>query len=207
MKRLAAIITAVAVTLAACSGDESATTTTAPSTVTATSAATTTSSTTTSTSSTTTTTTAPTTTTVPLDVEIQAALDFYADAFFTCGERPADCDQSFVAPNSSIAQGVAAFVQRFIDNDRYFSPDRRGTYVKLTSIDSQNSDTVEVSSCWYDAAIILGAPGPDGQPTVFNDRVASQLFELTFVRVGGVWLAADLQSGEILGEDVDLCGG
>jgi hypothetical protein len=204
MRRLAAIITAGAVILVACSGDESATTTTTPSSVTATSAATTTS-TTTSTSTTTTTTTAPTTTTVPLEVEIQAALDFYVDAFLTCGERPAECDQSFVAPDSSIAQGVAAFVQRFIDNDWYISTDRRGTYIRLTSIDSKSTTEVDVTACWYDPTVLLGAPGPDGQPTVVNDEVASQIFHMTFTKVTDRWLASELTSGEILAKDEDVC--
>jgi hypothetical protein len=199
------MITAGAATLVACSGNESATTTT-PSTAPATSPATTTSSTTTSTSSTTTTTIAPaTTTTVPLEVEIQAALDSFVDAFLTCGERPAECDQSFVAPNSSSSRGTAAFVQRFIDNDWYISTDRRGTYIRLISVDSRSGAEVDITACWYDPTVRLGPAGPDGEPTVVNDEVVSQIFRMTFTRIADKWLASDLSADEIIARDEDAC--
>jgi hypothetical protein len=206
VRRGAAILAAGAMILAACSGDDD-TVATPASTAAASPATTTSSSTSTSTTSTTTTTTAATTTTIPIEVEIQAALDFFVDSYVTCLEQPAECDRSFVVSGAPMADTILELSQQYINDDRYLATDRRGTYIRLQSFERVGSETIIATTCLYDATIQLGPDGPDGQPTTVNDRITSRIFDFTLVDSDGRWLTSELREIELLAEGSDACGG
>jgi hypothetical protein len=100
---------------------------------------------------------------------------------------------------------MSRLVQQFVDGDRYLSSDRRGTYMRVQSVERDSATRAVASVCWYDAASQLGPVGPDGQPTVINDRITSRLLDITMENVDGRWLASELSESEVIAEDADAC--
>ena len=208
MKRLI-VFGALAVVAAACGSDGGAAATTAPPAITTpvveTTAATTTSSTAPTTTSTTTT-LPPTTTTVPTETLIKQAVQDYIAAYFSCGQSPAQCDPAtFTASQGPSRAIVTELATGMVRNGLYFSTDTRGSHINPTSVQMVNSNKVNVESCWYDAGVVLGPLGPDGQPTVVNDEAGSSRYVHTLVLEDGAWRVAEQRELEAVGAE-DTCG-
>ena len=62
-----------------------------------------------------------------------------------------------------------------------------------------------MESCWYDAGVVLGPIGPDGEPTVVNDVADSTEYSHTLVLEDGSWRVAAQNELSNLG-DGDKCG-
>lgn len=212
MKRLI-IVGAIALLLAACSSAGTAAPTTIPpviaTTVATTAASTSTTSSTTSaptTSSTTTTPQATTTTTLPTESLIKQAVQEYSGAYFACGQAPSQCDPStFTASEGASRHTVSDLIAGMIREGLYFSTDLRGSHISPLTIEVVNPSEVRVQSCWYDAGVVLGPPGPDGLPTVINDETGSSTYSHTLFLESGIWRVAEQNELESLSTE-DSCG-
>ena len=199
-----------ALVMASCSGDESSAPTTAALDVT-TSVAETTPSTTTPPSTLAVTTTAvtttlpATTTTVATEDLIKQAVQDYHVAYWICGQSPSVCDPTtFTATQGKSRSTISELAQGFVREGLYFSSNLRGSYLVAESINAESAGEVAVTSCWYDAGIVLGPDGPDGQPTVVNDEISSIRYNLSLYLEDGQWRVGEQLEVAALGEG-NLC--
>jgi hypothetical protein len=130
-------------------------------------------------------TTAPSTT-VDVDTALAVALDAYWAGYQACGESPATCDITYLAEQGPIREITKQGFADLADRGWYFSPDRRGSNYAIQST-SVRGDQAVVESCVFDAGIVLGPNGPDGQPTVVNDEERSLSVKHTLFLEDGVW--------------------
>jgi hypothetical protein len=131
--------------------------------------------------------------------------DFLAD-YLRCGETPARCDVSFLADGSPIQTVVR---QRAMDRagaDQYYAPDNGMSYIRVESITSRSATQVNAITCWFDAIVVLGPPGPDGSATIVNDQQLSVRTEYVLSFEQARWKVADGTEIALLG-DGNLCGG
>jgi hypothetical protein len=209
MKRLIAIGVLSAVFGASCSGGESAAPPTSASVVTTDASSTTVAATvppTSSTAAATTTTLPATTTTIATEVLIKQAVQDYITAYFTCGQVPAQCDPAtFTASQGPSRATVTELIAGMVKEGLYFSTDVRGSHLNPTSVEFGSLTEATVQSCWYDAGIVLGPVGPDGQATIVNDEAGSSRYSHTLYFEDGLWRVAQQSELESLG-DGDLCG-
>jgi hypothetical protein len=133
-------------------------------------------------------------------------MDNFLAGHLRCGEAPARCDVSFLAEGSPIQGRARDSFARRAGADQYYSTDHRGTYIRVEDITARTSTSVTAIACWYDPVVILGPPGPDGAPTIVDDRAISNRKEYTFVDDRGSWKVAEQVQLEDLGEG-DQCDG
>jgi hypothetical protein len=201
-----------ALMVAACSSDGSAAPTTSPAAATVTTGASETSPATaapttpaTSTTTVATTTLPATTTTVATDELVKQAVQDYQAAYWTCGQAPTSCDPTaFTASQGESRTTIEELAGGLMREGLYFSSDLRGSYLVPETIDVNSSSEVVARSCWYDAAVVLGPIGPDGQPTVVNDEIISIRYDLTLFLEDGVWRVGGQVEDQRLGEG-NLC--
>ena len=212
MKRMIAIGVISGLFGAACSSGGSAAPTTAPVAVTTTVAETSTAATTTLPPPTSTTSTAPattlpaTTTTVATEDLIKQAVQDYITAYFACGQAPAQCDPTtFTATEGRSRATITELIAGMTREGLYFSTELRGSHISPLSVQVVNQDEATVESCWYDAGVVLGPVGPDGQPTVVNDQSGSARYSHTVFNENGTWRVAEQSELTNLG-DGDACG-
>ena len=171
-----------------------------------TAAATTTSPTSSSTTTTAATTLPATTTTVATEDLIKQAVQAYIAAYFVCGQAPAKCDPaSFTASQGPSRSTITDLIAGMVKEGLYFSTDLRGSYLNPISVEMASLGEATVKSCWYDAGIVLGPVGPDGQATVINNETGSSSYSHTLYLEGGRWKVAQQSEVQNLG-DGDLCG-
>jgi hypothetical protein len=211
VKRLV-VIGVGAVILAACSsgGDAAPSTlpptsttvgSTVPGTTLVVGSTTTSSSTTTSTTSTT---LAPTTTVTSTEDLIKQAVQDYTNAYRVCGANPAACDPAaFTAERGHSRATITDLIASMNTSGLYFSADLRGSYLSAESIEVR-ADSATAVYCVFDAAAVLGANGPDGQPTVVNDQALTLRNEYELFLEAGRWRVGEQLQLTVLG-DGDLC--
>ena len=193
--------------VAGCSSDASSAPTTPPAVLTTTAVSSvpdsTTTSTTTSTSSTSTSTTSTlpaATTTLPTEALIKQAVQDYHAAYWNCGQSPAACDPAtFTAIRGKSRSTITELVQGFVQQGLHSSVDLRGSSLVVESTTTNSSTEVAATSCWYDAGIVLGPLGPDGQPTIVNDEITSIRYNLVLYLEHGQWRVGEQLELERLG--------
>ena len=203
-----------AVILAACNsgGDaapstlSSTTTTTAATTVPATTVPDTTTSTSTTSSTTTSTSLAPTTTSATSTEDlIKQAVQDYSAAYHQCGVDPATCDPAtFTAAQGESRSTISELIRGMDEQGLHFGTDIRGSYIVSESISMTSPVLADVTACWYDAGIVLGPLGPDGNPTVVDDQVLSYRYAFSVYLEGGQWRVGTQMTVARLGEG-NLC--
>ena len=204
------VLGVLAVSAAACGSDDGAVANPAspPATtsVVETTVETTTSSTTSTPTSTSTTTTLPAaTTTVPTETLINQAVQDYSLAYHQCGMAPAVCDPtSFTATQGPSRSIVTKFATDMVQQGLYFSPDSRGSYIVVESVDVVSAKEATAVGCIYDAGTVLGPTGPDGLPTVLNDQILSLRNQYHLYLDEGGWRVGEKHELERLGEG-NLC--
>jgi hypothetical protein len=147
------------------------------------------------------------TTTVPLEVEIQAAVKIFFDAYDLCGRTPDQCDPSlFTASKGAARRVLTEAVDELARRGLYFSPDTRGTYHVVEIVLRLNDETAVATLCLYDAGILLGPDGPDGQPTVVSDAISSVRYDYTMYLEAQGWQLGLATKVDELGTG-DRCAG
>jgi hypothetical protein len=145
------------------------------------------------------------TTTLPLEDQIQAAIDEYFLAFFGCGRAPSECQPAeFTADQGPVRRILSEAMDEFVNRGLYFADSDGGAYAQVESI-SIDQLTVVALVCVFDAWTTLGPNGPDGLATVVNDEAKSFDYEYTLYFGAGVWRVGQQIKIEELG-DGDLCG-
>jgi hypothetical protein len=205
MKRMVALV-AAAFVIASCGGNEKSAVTVSVA-ATTTVADTTAPTTTPAPSSTSTTvvaetTTLPaTTTTVATEDLIKQAVQDYFEAYEACGVAPASCIPStFTSVQGSARAILDEFASGLVAQGLYFSTDRRGQYLVAESVSPRSASEASATYCLYDAGIVMGPVGPDGQPTVVNDVILSVRYEYGVFLEDGVWKVGRQHELEQLGE-------
>ena len=89
---------------------------------------------------------------------------------------------------------------------QYVADDPRGTYALVQAVTFSSPDIALVVDCLYDALVILGPAGTDGQPTVVNEAAISTKYGHTVFLESGEWRVGEAQKVDALGEG-DLCDG
>ena len=150
---------------------------------------------------------APTTTAAPTpEAAVRQALQDYFKSYDECGLAPAECDPTaFSAPDSEAQKNLVKFFGDMKGRDLRFSPDDRGSYKVIEAVEV-GADVSRLSACLYDAGVVLGPDGPDGQPTVVNDAIESVRNRYEMRLIAGSWLLAESVEIDYLGEG-DKCGG
>jgi hypothetical protein len=85
-----------------------------------------------------------------------------------------------------------------------FSDDLRGSYVAVESVDFASPTEATASACWFDAAVVMGPLGPDGNPTIVDDQILSYRYNFVVYLEGGVWRVGEQLDIEHLGSG-DAC--
>jgi len=130
----------------------------------------------------------PTTTTVPAEDLIKQAVQDYEAAYWACGQSPSTCDPtSFTATQGKSRSTISDLVNGFVANGMYFSADLGGSPLTTDLIATVSPVESTATTCWFDAAVVLGPTGPDGQPTVVNDEVQSIRYNIELYLEGGIW--------------------
>jgi hypothetical protein len=135
---------------------------------------------------------------------VEAALLAYFDAYFACGDNPADCVIDFAAEEGSAKENLTEFVAELVARGWYFAPGDFGSRIVIEDITLSTPTVSIVTSCLYDAGRVLGPNGPDGQPTVVNDTVTSKRYRHTLYLESNRWLVGIEEELAVLG-DGDLC--
>jgi hypothetical protein len=130
---------------------------------------------------------------------VEAALLAYFDAYFACGDNPADCVIDFAAEEGSAKENLTEFVAELVARGWYFAPGDFGSRIVVEDITLSTPTVSIVTSCFYDAGQVLGPNGPDGQPTVVNDEVLSRRVRHTLFLENGRWLVGLVEELAILG--------
>ena len=112
---------------------------------------------------------------------------------------PSACDPtSFTAVRGKSRSTIQELSSGFVAGGLYFSSDLRGSYLVAESIVTNAPTEVVTGTCWYDAAIVLGPKGPDGQATVINDEILSIRYDLTLFLENGQWrVGAQLEKQQL----------
>ncbi len=146
-----------------------------------------------------------TTTTVPTEDLITQAVQDYFEAYQRCGIAPVLCQpEEFTASQGSSRAILSDFVAGLVGEGLYFSTDRRGQYLVAESVSLASSSEASATFCLYDAGIVMGPVGPDGQATVVNDVITSERYAYTVFLEEGLWIVGRERSIERLGEG-NLC--
>jgi hypothetical protein len=145
-----------------------------------------------------------TTTTLSIDDQLTQALDAYWAGYYACGADPANCDFSYLAEQGPIREIAKGFVGELVARDWRLSRDVRGSRVVVVAVDVRG-DEATVQSCRFDAGIVLGPDGPDGQRTTVNDEERSTDYVHRFYVEAGAWKVGEERIGAALG-DGDKCG-
>jgi hypothetical protein len=214
MKRLI-IIGVVAMSASACTGGAGAasatvavppaTTVAAVDTVAATTTSPSTSSTSTTSSTTITTLTETTTTVVPTEALIKQAVQDYTLSYHLCGATPVACvPESFTAKEGHSRSTVTELSTGLTAQGLYFSTDLRGSYLVAESVTIESSTEATALFCVFDAGLVMGPTGPDGQPTVVNDQILSLRNEYRLFLEDGLWKVGEQLQLDELGQG-DRC--
>ena len=83
----------------------------------------------------------------------------------------------------------------------HFSSDLRGSYLVAESVSELTPTEASAAYCAYDALVVLGPAGPDGQPTVINDQVLNIRYQYDVFYEGGIWLVGAQKDLESLGDE------
>lgn len=146
----------------------------------------------------------PTTTTNPIVAAVRQGVHDYIAASTTCSVDPATCDAAaFTVEGSPARSNAVAYYAQLVKLGFHASPADRGSYIVIESVTFNSNNEAAVMICGYDAGIMLGLPGPDGQPTVVNDQLVSARSTLTMDLREGRWLVGKSESAR-LGEG-NLC--
>lgn len=132
---------------------------------------------------------------------VRLGLQHYFLAYGACGEAPATCDpSSFLAPGGPALAKAREFVAGLVTAGFSFGADVRGSYIVAESVSFLSDDEAEAIACWFDAGVVLGPDGPDGQPTVVNDRASSSRYRYELRRAASGWLVVRETALADLGE-------
>jgi hypothetical protein len=141
----------------------------------------------------------------PVEPAVEAAVkkgvqEFFA-AYMSCGQAPAACHPAdfHSSRGTAVGQGTVYF-QGLAARGEYFSPDLRGSYIVTQSVALEDPTSAVTFSCWYDASILLGPPGADGQPTVLNDKVISVREKQALYFDGTDWKVGEAATVQDLGD-------
>jgi hypothetical protein len=146
-----------------------------------------------------------TTTTVATDELVKKAVQDYFLAYVQCGTAPSACvPHDFTAAQGSTRKILTEFVGGLVREGLYFSTDGRGQYLVVESVNVGSQSEASATYCMYDAGIVMGPTGPDGQPTVVNDAIHSVRYMYTVFLEDGLWSVGREQELERLGEG-NLC--
>jgi hypothetical protein len=142
---------------------------------------------------------------LPIDPAVEVAVkkgvqDFFA-AYMACGQAPAACHPAdFHSPRgTAVGQGTVYF-QGLAARGEYFSTDLRDSYIVTQSVGLDDASSAVTFSCWYDASILLGPPGTDGQPTVLNDKIISVREKQELYLDGTEWKVGEAATVQDLGD-------
>ena len=126
--------------------------------------------------------------------------DFFA-AYMACGQAPAKCHAAdfHSSRGTAVGQGTVYF-QGMASRGESFGPDLRGSYIVTQSVALDDATSAVTFSCWYDASILLGPNGADGQPTVLNDKIISVREKQELYLDGTVWKVGEAATVEDLGD-------
>jgi len=148
---------------------------------------------------------APTTTVPEVDPATEQAIkrgvqDFFA-AYMACGQAPAKCHPAdfHSVRGTAVGQGTVYF-QGLTARGEYFGPDLRGSYIVTQSVSLDDPTSAVAFSCWYDASVLLGPPGSDGQPTVLNDNKISVREKQALYFDGTAWKVGEAATVQDLGD-------
>lgn len=151
------------------------------------------------------TTLAVTTTTIATEDLIKQAVQDYITAYFACGQAPAQCDPTtFTASQGPSRSTVSELATGMAAQGLYFSTDLRGLYLVAESVTQTSPTQATAVYCAYDAGVVLGPNGPDGQPTVVNDVAASVRYKFELFVEQNAWHVGEQDQIERLGEG-SLC--
>lgn len=145
-------------------------------------------------------------TTVPtLEPSVEMAIrkgvqEFFA-AYMTCGQAPKNCHASdfHSSRGTAVGQGTVYF-QGLAARGEYFAPDLRGSYIVTQSVALEDATSAVTFSCWYDASVLLGPNGADGQPAVLNDKIISVREKQELYFDGTDWKVGEAATVEDLGD-------
>ena len=126
--------------------------------------------------------------------------DFFA-AYMACGQAPARCHAAdfHSSRGTAVGQGTVYFQGRASRGER-LGPDLRGSYIVTQSVALDDATSAVTFSCWYDASILLGPNGADGQPTVLNDKIISVREKQELYSDGTDWKVGEAATVEDLGD-------
>ena len=159
----------------------------------------------TSTSTSTSTTTAPTTTsTLPLDDQIEKAIQDYLLAYRACVEAPNECDPSlFLAPSSDALTTMTAYLTDLRRTGNHLRPGDNRSYAVVLSVARRTQSAAVAMSCVFDAAVMLGPSSPSGTAPVVDSSVVTVFIDHELVLVGDRWLVSrETQTQSVDGEDL-----
>lgn len=160
----------------------------------------------TSTSTSTSTTTAPiTTSTLPLDDQIEKAIQDYFTAYAACVEAPRTCDPSgFLAEEGDALDQMVKYVEELIRRGVYLEAKDHGSFIRVLTVQTVTAVSAVAESCVYDSGVLLGPPGLDGKPTVVDNSVVTNFVTHELRLVGSRWLvASEMRTRQV--RDVDAC--
>jgi hypothetical protein len=150
-------------------------------------------------------TTVPSTTAPALEPGVEAAIkkgvqDFFT-AYMACGQAPAQCHAAdfHSTRGTAVGQGTVYF-QGLASRGEYFGPDLRGSYIVTQSVALDDATSAVTFSCWYDASMLLGPVGADGQPTVLNDKIISVREKQELYFDGTNWKVGEAATVQDLGD-------
>jgi len=148
---------------------------------------------------------APATTVAEVDPATEQAIkqgvqDFFA-AYMACGQAPAQCHPAdfHSGRGTAVGQGTVYF-QGLAARGEYFGPDLRGSYIVTQSVALDDPTSATTFSCWYDASVLLGPAGADGQPTVLNDKIISVREKQALYFDGSAWKVGEAATVQDLGD-------
>jgi hypothetical protein len=150
---------------------------------------------------------APTDTTAApeVDPQIERAIkqgiqDFFA-AYMACGQAPATCHPAdfHSGRGTAVGQGTVYF-QGLAARGEHFASDLRGSYIVTQSVALDDATSAVTFSCWYDASILLGPVGAEGQPTVLNDNKISVREKQALYFDGVAWKVGEAATVQDLGD-------
>lgn len=153
------------------------------------------------TSTSTTTLPASTTTVLSTEDQIKQAVQDYFVAYVKCGQSPVICDpSSFTASQGPSRSVVNDLISGMRNAGLYFSDELRGSYLVAESVTTASAVEATAVYCVYDALIVLGPGGPDGAPTVVNDRVENIRYQYQLYLEDDVWRVGQQHELEHLAE-------
>jgi hypothetical protein len=130
----------------------------------------------------------PTAPVISAEAAVREGLRLFNVATAACTAHPTDCDPAtFTAVQGPARVNAYAYFSSLAGEGLHSSPDKRGSYVIIESIEFQDDATALATSCAFDAGIMLGPDGPDGQPTIVNDNKASSRSRFTLYLEDGTW--------------------